>query len=527
MGFDIKSEVGTDHTRPTLHQKYLKGSMKRQRSSQFTRIGTLWTIFCCVMAMGSSEQRVTSNNGDVYGMLARAIRHRLDDDDNDNVDIDSVDYSRIVSALRSLSGAQKTFKGLDGAAHEAYRKTHDDNVDLNVAGRATRAAARTGAVAHALACCELCELAEFPERFDLESENGTLAARTVVLNHTAATKIGGAGVNLLVIYESHYGGGSGIHHCSIEDLTNAQKVKKSRGRLLIVISDGISSDLEASLRILEAPPSHVRYKQGPEIASVQRKLYKAAGELISVMEPFLRSYNASAIHLTGRSLSGGIAALAASILDGEIAMPGEKKQQSAPKSKSKKVHKQTSKNTTIPEECPPLQGLCKGRVSAVTLGAPPCFSANVQADFITSILYGDDMICRVSPESFDRFLKRTRRALKSGGLIGKRLNWMTDTFSLTAANLQSHALGSVGEEARLSIPGRAFLIRPRRLGSLCSIHEVGAQLKGGREALRAAVLWQLNDILMSRSMWKHHQLESYIHGLDRVHLRHLDEKSIE
>jgi hypothetical protein len=59
------------------------------------------------------------------------------------------------------------------------------------------------------------------------------------------------------------------------------------------------------------------------------------------------------------------------------------------------------------------------------------------------------------------------------------------------------------------------------LGATCSMHEVGSQLKGGREAMRAAVLWQLNDVLLSKSMWKHHQLDSYIHGLDRVHLRGL------
>jgi hypothetical protein len=50
------------------------------------------------------------------------------------------------------------------------------------------------------------------------------------------------------------------------------------------------------------------------------------------------------------------------------------------------------------------------------------------------------------------------------------------------------------------------------------MHEVGG-LKGGREALRAAVLWQLNDVLLSNSLWKHHQLEDYIQGLDKVHLR--------
>ena len=53
------------------------------------------------------------------------------------------------------------------------------------------------------------------------------------------------------------------------------------------------------------------------------------------------------------------------------------------------------------------------------------------------------------------------------------------------------------------------------------MHEVGG-LKGGREALRAAVLWQLNDILLSNSLWKHHQLEDYIQGLAKVQLRGAD-----
>jgi hypothetical protein len=89
------------------------------------------------------------------------------------------------------------------------------------------------------------------------------------------------------------------------------------------------------------------------------------------------------------------------------------------------------------------------------------------------------------------------------------------------SSLKTHAHGSEGEEARLVVPGQAFLVRPRRLGGVCSMHEVGS-LKGGREALRAAVLWQLHDVLLSRSLWKHHQLDSYIHGLDRVQLRGFD-----
>jgi hypothetical protein len=71
------------------------------------------------------------------------------------------------------------------------------------------------------------------------------------------------------------------------------------------------------------------------------------------------------------------------------------------------------------------------------------------------------------------------------------------------------------------VPGQSFLIRPRRLKGVCSIHEIGG-LKGGREALRASVLWQLNEIILSRSLWKHHQLNDYIHGLDKVQLRGVD-----
>ena len=96
---------------------------------------------------------------------------------------------------------------------------------------------------------------------------------------------------------------------------------------------------------------------------------------------------------------------------------------------------------------------------------------------------------------------------------------MTDSLSLTVSSLNSPAHGSEGEELRLATPGRAFLLGPRQYGGFSSIHEVGNRLKGGREALRAQVLWQLDDILLSKSLWKHHQLDSYIHGLDRAHLR--------
>lgn len=478
---------------------------------------------------GGAITRISESSSEeeaAFRELAKAVRSHL----KSELDGTLPDVSKIVSAFKSLASSQKAFKGLDGAAHEAYQRTHTtDEVDISVTGRAKRSAARTGAAADGLGACELCELIEYPERFDMQqSINGTLIGRQILLNVTNAAQLGNANVSLLVLYEPLYEGGSGVKHGGIEDLNDDQRRRRgAKGRLIVIIDDSLNRDLDKILRIMEQKPRRVHLHQGPEVASVQPSLYKAAGSLLTVLEPLLRARNAAAIHFTGRSLSGGIATLAATILHGEIPMPVDKQKVSATKkSKAAKGEEargnDTSAVVTNSTILAPLQGLGKGRASSISLGAPPCMSANVQADFVTSILYGDDIVCRVSPESLDRFFSRTRRALKRG-VIGKRLNWMADTLSIATTNIQSHAVGSAGEEARLAIPGRAYLLRPRRLGGMCSMHEVGAQLKGGREALRAAVLWQLNDILLSRSLWTHHQLDSYIHGLDRVHLRGLDE----
>ena len=527
-----------------------------------------------------------------------------------------------------MSSTQKAFKGLDGAAHEAYQRTHStssgggdgggksgggEEVDdrmIKVSGRARRSLARAGATADGLGACELCELLEFPERFRgsreddqddgdedddddevgdssspspsyLFAENGTLAGKEVLLNATDAVKIdGGDGdgdadaadtyLSVLVLYDPSYCGGAGANHGGVavvappgEGESGKQDPGSAKGRLVVVLADRASHKLDRTIRLLVRSPVHVRLKQGSmatsESASVQPSLYGAAGSVLKLVEPHLRSHAAAAgknatttsssavpIHFVGHSLAGGVSALAAAILEGSLPMPGEKKKkkqkkQTKKKQKSTKNAKQTatsnpeikgddnilsnstgsdeSANATIADTVVPLQGLGKGRVSAATIGAPPCLSGNVQADYITSILYGDDIVCRTTKEGLDRFFGRARRALKSTGFGLRQVNWMTDTISLAASNLKSHAHGSEGEEARLSVPGRAYLVRPRRLGHSCSMHEVGSQLKGGREALRAAVLWQLNDVLLSRSMWRHHQLESYIHGLDRVHLR--------
>jgi len=457
-----------------------------------------------------------------YRILAEIIRTKLEDAPN---------LEKIEKALVSLSSAQHTLKGLDGAAHEAYQRTHRNAGDISGAsGRAKRSAARAGSTADALLAAELTELLENPDIFELELDNanninGTLAGRLIVANVTQLRLDRLTNISCLVLYEPSYTGGSGLDHGGIDDLAEDSSAK-SKGRLLVVVSDSAANDLTRIMDILDSNPLQVGLHAGlvaNEVASVQPALYHAAGRLVRALEPLLENYNSTevAIHFVGRSLAGGVASLAATILDGSLPLPSDRRMKSKRRGSRDQVaftQKTANKNFTRTE----LEGFGRGRSSAMVLGTPPCLSANVKAAFVKSIIYGDDVVCRTTHDSLERLVSRTKKALK-GGILGRNLGWVTDTVSLTVSSMSRHAQGSEGEEERLSVPGQAFLIRPRRLGGTCSMHEVGGQ-KGGREALRAAILWQLSDILLSSSFWKHHQLDSYIHGLAKVQLRGVDDK---
>jgi hypothetical protein len=464
---------------------------------------SIQTYSSLLLQRGGASLSKNKDKIDEFISVARAIRPQLKSEDGETPSVED-----IVGAFKTIAAAQGTLKGLDGAAHEAYQRTHSiDEVDIEVSGRARRSAARAGAVADGLGACEFCELIESPQLYDFESPEGTLANRQVLLNATDAVTVGESDLLILVLYEPDYRGGGGTSHGGIQD----EEIQELRnGRLVVVLGDS-TQKIHRIIHVLSKQPAHIKLSRDlmtSEVASVQPVLYKSAGDVLELIEPIIRSHNTSAIHFVGSSLAGGVAAIAATILEGVLPLR---------KQKRSRINIGTDSNTTDA----PLQGLGHRRTSAISLGAPPCMSSNVPSEFITSIIFGDDIVCRTSSDSISRFVKRTRRTLKAGPMK-RQVGWMTETWSLAASNLKSHAHGSEGEEARLAVPGKAFLVRPRRLGHACSMHEVGSQLKGGREALRATVLWQLNDILLTKSLWKHHQLESYVTGLDRVQLRGLD-----
>mmetsp|Transcript_42414 Transcript_42414/g.72414 ORF Transcript_42414/g.72414 Transcript_42414/m.72414 type:complete len:600 (+) Transcript_42414:260-2059(+) len=440
---------------------------------------------------------------------------------------------------------------------------------LKVAGRMSRNAARVGCIADALFAAEMCELILLlppdmaaedkgkEESSILNDEEGTLASwtgRQLVLN----TTIRGAddlSISVLVIYEPDYNGGAGIGHGGVDDLLSFAKEEiaddddednstnieaSARGRYLVILSDccggkSSPSDLQSIISILDTPPLHLRLpSSSPDDggASVCEPLYQMACKMLKIIGPVLmgdhdkdskrtsdeesssdnenasqiaesddkvNSQSLPAIHFVGYSLAGGIAAIAANVLDGSL-----------PQQKNSDKKQQQQKHA------PSFSASAHGRTSALCIGPPPCLSSNLSSAFVKSIIHGDDIVPRTTHGTIAHLCDRTRRSIK-GGLLGRSVGWMSEAVSLTVSGIKS-SNDKGGKKKQLVVPGKVFLVRPRRIGGgSSSIHEVGSH--GGREALRAALLWQLNDILLSKSLWSHHRLDAYIRSLDKVRLK--------
>lgn len=66
------------------------------------------------------------------------------------------------------------------------------------------------------------------------------------------------------------------------------------------------------------------------------------------------------------------------------------------------------------------------------------------------------------------------------------------------------------DDARLVVPGRVWFAKPRRLKNGATLSRV---MQGN---LKEDMLWQLHDIMLTKSMLSHHRLDKYVKTLDRV-----------
>lgn len=60
------------------------------------------------------------------------------------------------------------------------------------------------------------------------------------------------------------------------------------------------------------------------------------------------------------------------------------------------------------------------------------------------------------------------------------------------------------------MPGRVWFAKPRRLKNGATLSRV---MQGN---LKEDMLWQLHDIMLTKSMLSHHRLDKYVKILDRV-----------
>ena len=207
---------------------------------------------------GGSSKRYYKDDGSStsssYELLATVVQDKFSSSDDQSESIPST--TKLAKTLSKLASSQQTFKGLDGAAHEAYRRTHTtsgDIIDTSVCGRAQRSAQRLAAVAEGLYACELIEIVERPQIITQQQYNETFREKKIILNLTTTTieddntevqqssnvTLAGRPMSILVIYEPMYDGGAGLDHGTLLFAPSSSGNRPPKGRLIDCIRESI------------------------------------------------------------------------------------------------------------------------------------------------------------------------------------------------------------------------------------------------------------------------------------------------
>lgn len=166
---------------------------------------------------------------------------------------------------------------------------------------------------------------------------------------------------------------------------------------------------------------------------------------------------------------------------------------------------------------PALNGAFKDRMKAVLVAPPPCISRSIVSQSIISLLCGDDVVPRAAPDAIMRLRRRVLKALQSGagkgGFSGlgytASAGFLKDLKAVTGKSVKTYTSGE-HDLSSLRVPGRVFYLKARS-------HKQGASLQRVmRGNWREDMLWQLNEVLLSDRMLRHHELDYHIKTLDRL-----------
>ena len=158
-----------------------------------------------------------------------------------------------------------------------------------------------------------------------------------------------------------------------------------------------------------------------------------------------------------------------------------------------------------------MLGLYKDHVRCITIASPPCISRNIVPRYISSLICGDDIICRSHEQSLSYMKKRVLSSLKtSSSIVGKipGTTFLSDMAAVTGKGMSSYT-GNAHDLESAHVPGRVFFMKKRKHKNGVSFQRV---LRGN---WREDMLWTLRDILLSTRMFEHHNIESYINTLMR------------
>lgn len=251
-------------------------------------------------------------------------------------------------------------------------------------------------------------------------------------------------------------------------------VVEQTNRTLVVVK--WAGDAESLIRAVEAPLVH--FEGDGDIVSANAVLARLADLVAEKIVDALRSTSGNVLYV-GHGLGGSIAALLA------------------------------------------LRGGTNAR--AVAIGPAPCcvVRRNEHTDYsVTSLVLGDDFVPRASRATLRRLRRKLRRFLpptKGGGGPGSFVRF----GAAVASSALEHSFGGgstkhqqtphtvVQSRDDLHLPGQVFYLKPRADGSV-SLNTLGSNRN------REQHLWQLNDILLTKSMLAHHTLDAYIHSLERT-----------
>lgn len=194
------------------------------------------------------------------------------------------------------------------------------------------------------------------------------------------------------------------------------------------------------------------------------------------------------VRLVGHSAGGSVASYLSMLLDGFL---------------------QPSEGVTAGDSRP-----YRGRVRCITYGAMPCISRSVIPSFVTSLICGDDLVCRLQHDSVERMRQKVSAAVAGGA--GKRgLGWLSGAsllgeLSHTASKqISQYQSRKKDNKGLLQLPGRVFYMKSRQLKQGATLQRV---LRGNWQE---EVMWSIRDVLVSPKMLQHHALEAYIRTLSR------------